>query len=354
MSPSRRQMTRREATKQVSGALATAFLAQSVKNAETEPGMTDLIEGIEADAKDYLPNPLLFSVEKPAVAITQVPPRRSKREGIDFAVREAIDLLGGMAEVARNKDRVLIKPNLVSPTVSDTTAPEVVEALVRLMTEAGKDVSIGEGAAASSPNIRRLWKGFVCRTKDAETLNGIQDEVFDELGFRDLSERMKVRLVNLHVGDMVRYTIPDNSVFKDIFLHSALHEADLVCSVPMMKTHGLAGVTLGMKNFIGAYPGQVYGTVRSRVHQVASRVSRRRHRQGDEGRPDGHRRFDGDAGTGTVHRNGGRAGRDGPDRRGHERPGHGHGRGVRDGLRAGGDLHVRMGLEGGDEALPAR
>jgi uncharacterized protein (DUF362 family) len=31
-------------------------------------------------------------------------------------------------------------------------------------------------------------------------------------------------------------------------------------------------VTLGMKNLIGAYPGQVYGTVRSRVHQVASRV----------------------------------------------------------------------------------
>jgi uncharacterized protein (DUF362 family) len=40
----------------------------------------------------------------------------------------------------------------------------------------------------------------------------------------------------------------------------------------MMKTHGLASVTLGMKNFIGAYPGEVYGTVRSRVHQVASHV----------------------------------------------------------------------------------
>lgn len=273
MSPSRRQMTRREATGQVSGALAAALLAQScARNAETEPGMTGLIEGVEAEAKDYLPNPLLFSDEKPVVAITQIPPRRSRREGIDFAVREAIDLLGGMAEITRDKERILIKPNLVNSTAADTTAPEVVEALVKLMSEAGRDVRIGEGTAASSPNIRRLWKGFVCRTKDADTLNGIQDEVFDELGFRDLSERMKVRLVNLHVGDMVRYAIPDNYIFRDIFLHSELHDADLVCSAPMMKTHGLAGVTLSMKNFIGAYPGQVYGTVRSRVHQVASQV----------------------------------------------------------------------------------
>jgi uncharacterized protein (DUF362 family) len=51
-----------------------------------------------------------------------------------------------------------------------------------------------------------------------------------------------------------------------------LAETDLLCSVPMMKTHGLATVTLGMKNLIGAYPGQIYGTVRSAVHADASRI----------------------------------------------------------------------------------
>jgi uncharacterized protein (DUF362 family) len=34
----------------------------------------------------------------------------------------------------------------------------------------------------------------------------------------------------------------------------------------MMKTHGLATVTLGMKNVIGLYAGTVYGTVRAAVH----------------------------------------------------------------------------------------
>jgi uncharacterized protein (DUF362 family) len=46
----------------------------------------------------------------------------------------------------------------------------------------------------------------------------------------------------------------------------------MLCSVPMMKTHGLATVTLGMKNRIGLYPGQVYGTVRSAVHREAAKV----------------------------------------------------------------------------------
>ncbi len=266
-------MTRREAIKQVSGTLLTALLADGcARDAETEAGRSDLTEGVEAETRLYQPNPILFSDQRPVVSIAAIPPKRSRQSGIDFAVSEAIDLLGGMAAITKDKERVLIKPNLVNTEVSDTTSPEVIEALVRLMIEAGKDVSVGEGAAASRRNIRYLVKGLVCRTKHTEVLEGIQDDVFDGLGFRELAEKMKIRLVNLHVGDMIRYTIPENYVFQDLYLHAALYEADLVCSVPMMKTHGLAGVTLGMKNFIGAYPGQVYGTVRSRVHQVASRV----------------------------------------------------------------------------------
>jgi uncharacterized protein (DUF362 family) len=66
--------------------------------------------------------------------------------------------------------------------------------------------------------------------------------------------------------------IPNGFVFKEVSLHHSLTETDLLCSVPMMKTHGLAAVTLGMKNLIGVYPGQVYGTVRSAVHSEAAKV----------------------------------------------------------------------------------
>ena len=58
--------------------------------------------------------------------------------------------------------------------------------------------------------------------------------------------------------------------FTTISLHHSLTDVDLLCSVPMMKTHGLATVTLGMKNMMGAFQETVYGCVRGQVHDVTS------------------------------------------------------------------------------------
>ena len=74
-------ITRREAIKQISGTLATALLADGcARDAETEVGRSDLIEGIEAESRIYQPNPILFSDQKPVVSIAAIPPKRSKRE----------------------------------------------------------------------------------------------------------------------------------------------------------------------------------------------------------------------------------------------------------------------------------
>lgn len=222
---------------------------------------------------DYQPNPILFSKEPPVVSIARVNSKWSESRGIDHAVAKAIDLLGGIQEVARGKNRILLKPNLVNPTATDTTNPRVIEALAKLMMSAGKKVSVGEAGAASSRNIKYTIRGYVCRTKNADTLQDIQDDIFRATGYSDLSKRTGIPLVNLHVGDMIKMTIPDNYIFKDICYHKAMADADLICSVPIMKTHGLATVTLSLKNLgIGGFPGMMYGTVRSKVHQEGLKV----------------------------------------------------------------------------------
>jgi len=208
-----------------------------------------------------------YALEKPVVSLAVI-----KNDNVDYAVRKAIDLLGGMKAVAAGKERIMLKPNLVGLAASDVTKPAVVKALAQLMIEAGKDVSIGEGSAASYQNLRPGNVGGVCRTTDRETLNTLQQSVFDGLEYTDLAKSLKVPLVNLHTGEMSKVSIPGGFVFKEISLHHALAETDLLCSVPMMKTHGLATVTLGMKNLIGTYPGQIYGTVRSAVHAEAAKV----------------------------------------------------------------------------------
>ncbi|MBZ5583079.1 MAG: DUF362 domain-containing protein [Acidobacteriia bacterium] len=189
---------------------------------------------------------------------------------IEAAVERAIDLLGGMAAITRGKERIMLKPNLVAPIPEATTKLPVIRALVRLMRSAHREVSIGEGSAAAPPfNVR---DGRTFRTSNKDLLNGLQQRVFDELGYSEFSKAQKVPLVNLHTGDLVEVSVPGALLFDKLTLHRSLTEIDLLCSAPMMKTHVLAGVTLGMKNLIGVYPGAVYQALRGDMHDRAAQI----------------------------------------------------------------------------------
>lgn len=195
-----------------------------------------------------------------------------KDDNVAYAVEKAIDLLGGVKNVTRGKEKILLKPNLVSNFKRATTKVEITRAMARVMLKAGKEVTIGEGSAAALGfNVKNLEE---CWTKNRKILDGMQKAVFDQLGYSEMAEELGIRLVNFHSGDLVKVSIPDGFVFKEMNLHESLIKSDLVCSIPMMKTHQLATVTLGMKNFIGAIPGTVYGSVRSRVHDKGMKVEK--------------------------------------------------------------------------------
>jgi len=204
----------------------------------------------------------IFADPAPVVSVVKI-----RDDDMAAAVKEAIDLLGGIEEVTRDKQRIMLKPNLVSPDPRCTTKPEVIRALAELMLQAGKEVSIGEGSAAA-PGFNADEEG-VHFTKDPGILDRMQQHVFDQLGYTEMAEELGIPLINLHTGEMVEVDVPDAFVNPKLVVHKSLSEIDLLCSVPMMKTHVLARVTLGMKNLIGLYPGSAYGTVRSRVHNEA-------------------------------------------------------------------------------------
>ena len=210
------------------------------------------------------------SSEKASVAGSVVSIAKIKNDNIAYAVEEAIDLLGGIDTVTKGKDRIMLKPNLVAPIPSATTNPEVIKTLAQLMKKAGKDVSIGEGSGAA-PGFN-VEGEEIFRTRKKEILDPMQQSVFDTLGYSDLASSLKVPLINLHSGEMAEVDLPDGFVFDKLTIHKELTDIDLLCSVPMMKTHSLAKVTLGMKNLIGLYPGIVYQAVRGHMHDLASKV----------------------------------------------------------------------------------
>jgi len=200
--------------------------------------------------------------EKDVVSIVRI-----GRGGIPRAVEEALDLLGGVGQITAGRQRIMLKPNLVAESPRITTKREVIRTLATLMQAAGKDVSIGEGSAAGDGF--NLINGVQYRTNQREILDPMQQYVFDQLGYTDLARNLRVPLVNLHSGELTEVSVPGGYVFDRITLNRTLTDVDMLVSVPMMKTHVLATVTLGMKNLIGLYPGTVYYSVRAWLHEHA-------------------------------------------------------------------------------------
>ena len=153
------------------------------------------------------------------------------------AVEEAQDLLGGIRAVTGGKARIMLKPNLV--------------------------------AAAAGFNVKGTE---LFRTRKREILDAMQSFVFKQLGYTDLAESLGVPLINLHSGALVEVQVPKAFVFPTVTLHRSLTDIDLLCSVPIMKTHALAQVTLGIKNLVGVFPGTVYQSVRGAMHDAAAKV----------------------------------------------------------------------------------
>lgn len=204
------------------------------------------------------------SEPKPVVSIVRI-----QNQAIEAAVEEAIDLLGGIGEVTRGKNRILLKPNLVIENPNYATKPPVIGALARLLQSAGKEVLIGEGSAGA--NGFNLFSNTAYSTRCPDILEPMQRFVFDQLGYTALAKALGVPLLNLHTGEMVTVPVPAGLFWNEIVLPRALAEVDLLVSVPMMKTHTLATVTLGLKNLIGCYAGSVYGALRWWVHDVCVR-----------------------------------------------------------------------------------
>jgi uncharacterized protein (DUF362 family) len=204
----------------------------------------------------------LFTADNPVVSIVKI-----NNDNVGYAVEKAIDLLGGIKHVTQRKHKIMLKPNLVFDDPNCTTKPEVIKTLAILMKSAGKDVCIGEGSAAAS-GFNADQNGIYF-TRNTGMLEKMQQHVFDKLGYTDLAKEIDVPLINLHNGDLVDMDIPDAHYFKKLTIHHMLRDIDMLCSVPMMKTHALATVTLGLKNVIGLYPGTAYCSVRSCVHEEA-------------------------------------------------------------------------------------
>lgn len=148
-------------------------------------------------------------------------------------VREAMDLIEA-SDVVKPSDRVVVKPNYVEPMMPDTgatTDPRVIEAAVAWFQAQGvADITVAES------------------TWDRERT----DRAFRMVGLPEVAARTGARLLNLYDDEHVEVEIPNALSLRRVTLPRSLLEADCLVSLPKLKCHSMAYVTLGIKNLMGA------------------------------------------------------------------------------------------------------
>jgi uncharacterized protein (DUF362 family) len=144
--------------------------------------------------------------------------------------------------------RVLLKPNLVesSATHPINTHPAVIAATGIAFCRLGAEsVIVGEG-----PGNERDTRLILEQSGTASLLEACR------LDFIDLN---RDALVECPVG--ARYT-----GLQTLHLPRTLFQSDFVVSMPKVKTHHWAGVTLSLKNLFGVLPGIAYGWPKNIFH----------------------------------------------------------------------------------------
>ena len=162
----------------------------------------------------------------------------------------------GLAELGIGRSRlrgrsVLLKPNLVEPAAEAphvNTHPAFVRAVIEVFRRLdAREVLVAEGQGH-------------CR----DTYY-----VLEQSGFEPILDEAKAPFVDLNHDDV--FAVENHLGFTpltQLYLPNSLRRADFIVSLPKLKTHHWAGVTLSMKNLFGVMPGMCYGWPKNVLHHA--------------------------------------------------------------------------------------
>ncbi|HEV2616976.1 MAG TPA: DUF362 domain-containing protein [Candidatus Acidoferrales bacterium] len=180
--------------------------------------------------------------------------RRPSRVAIRHAQDYHEDLAAIVYETLREFDppvrgkTVLLKPNLVGldPLGVMNTHPAVIAAARESFLRLGaSEVFIGDGPAMD---------------RDTEA-------ILESVRLMEYTGPLKGMFVDFNIDDVRRVPLRTRaSRLKELYLPKSVLGADFLVSMPKLKTHHWAGVTLSLKNMFGIVPGSCYGWPKNVLH----------------------------------------------------------------------------------------
>ena len=148
---------------------------------------------------------------------------------------KAIEKMGGMERFVRKGDTVLVKPNMAwdrTPAQAANTDPRVVAAVIDLCFKAGaKRVNVFDNTC----NEERLC--------------------YENSGIARAARESGANVYFADHWNVVKAHFPYNSPMEGWPVFSDAMKCDTFINVPVLKHHGLTGLTLSMKNLMGICSG---------------------------------------------------------------------------------------------------
>ena len=195
------------------------------------------------ELRRLLPLGNVFALSSPAVHIARAESYESPLADIltqQFAhFRQFVPLAG---------KRVVLKPNLVEYRQAKVinTDPRVIDAVIALCKKEGAaEVVVAEGPGH--------WRNVQFLVKES--------------GLGAVLEKHGVRFVDLNHDEPVKtQNLGRLTGLEYLYLSRTVATAEVLISLPKLKTHHWAGATLSLKNLFGTLPGICYGWPKNELH----------------------------------------------------------------------------------------
>jgi uncharacterized protein (DUF362 family) len=175
---------------------------------------------------------------------------------VEKMVRTAIDLIGGIERLDVLGKSILLKPNILSGSLSPTTTnPKVIKAIAKILYESGaRRVLVGDMSA--------LFKLPTYKNMDATFIKLMADEV-------------EAELVPFEERGWISIDLPQGQFLKKVYVSEVLFQVDRIINLPVIKTHRSATYSIALKNFVGAthFRQRPYFVDRSHWEEVISELN---------------------------------------------------------------------------------
>jgi uncharacterized protein (DUF362 family) len=154
-------------------------------------------------------------------------------ETLEAKLTELLQPWGGLGQIVKPGDRVLLKPNLLTgarPTKECVTRPEIVYCVAQMVRSVGGEPFLGDGPAF-----------------------GTALGVARANGYLPLIQDLDLPVIEFH-GERYQ-TVSDE--FNHLRLSKEAMAADVVINLPKVKSHVQLMLTMGVKNLFGCVPGKM-------------------------------------------------------------------------------------------------